>query len=110
MMFLHFPDQYATASDQLINGPLDEVIGPIDFCVGGAWKLPSGKHLCLVEPATHWDAWDRVSVYGEVKNDLTGQCTERGFDHFFEPRTREDTLAYLKLEQCKSNPILWRMM
>ena len=100
--YFFLSDDYATASDQLINGPLDHGVGPVEFCVGGAWKMPSGKYLCLVEPATNIDAWDRHSTHGEDKSDLTGMCTERGFDHFFEPRTREDTVEYLKLEQCKT--------
>ena len=43
-------DPLVDVTDQIINGPIEVGSVTQGFCVGGGWKLPSGKYLCLVDP------------------------------------------------------------
>ena len=61
----------------------------IDYCSGGAWKLPSGKYVCFVDPA--------ISDFISSNDD---PCIENGLDHMIEPRTHEDAVMFTKLEHC----------
>ena len=60
------------------------------LCHNGAWKLPSGKWLCIVNA-------DITKAHPE------GQkfCQVIGFDRLYEPRTLEDSQFTVRLEFCK---------
>ena len=75
----------------------------LDYCSGGAWKLPSGKYVCFVDPAIS-DYNGYYEIDGSIKKNphttVDKQCIDNGFDHLIEPRTHEDAVMFGKLEHC----------
>ena len=74
----------------------------IDYCSGGAWKLPSGKYVCFVDPAiSHFNAYYEIFTKNEdPQTGMNRLCIENGFDHIIEPITHEDAVMFTKLEHC----------
>ena len=74
----------------------------LGYCSSGAWKLPSGKYVCFVDPAiSHFNAYYEIFTKNEdPQTGMNRLCTENGFDHIIEPRTHEDAVMFTKLEHC----------
>ena len=74
----------------------------IDYCSGGAWKLPSGKYVCFVDPAiSDFKTQFEVAIMKEdPKTGMNRLCIENGLDHMIEPRTHEDAVMFTKLQHC----------
>ena len=64
------------------------------LCHNGAWKLPSGKWLCMVNV-------DITKAHPEAQK----YCEVIGFDWLYEPRTLEDSQLTVRLEFCKCKKI-----
>ena len=73
-----------------------------DYCSGGAWKLPSGKYVCFVDPAiSDFKTQFEVAIMKEdPKTGMNRLCIENGLDHMIEPRTHEDAVMFTKLQHC----------
>ena len=71
----------------------------IDYCSGGAWKLPSGKYVCFVDPAI--SDFNAEYEYKKMEDtEMNRLCKENGLDHMIEPRTHEDAVMFTKLQHC----------
>lgn len=83
-------------SCSIFCGVIDLTLFPLIFyffaglCHNGAWKLPSGKWLCIVNA-------DITKAHPEGQK----YCQVIGFDRLYEPRTLEDSQLTVRLEFCK---------
>ena len=66
----------------------------LGLCHQGAWKLPSGKWICVV---LNSDGGNIKKTY----DDSQQFCKDNGFDRLLEPQTLEDSKFVHHMLHCK---------